>query len=136
MEIQNLPQLPQIPLSTISIKIVTLLGRKYLLVPDQSKIRRVLINDLVRLEGVKNYTLLHLRNGDTMLSSRTLKVYDEVLQQSDFLRIHKAHLINMKCLRNYDEDQHQYAVMQNRDIISISRRKRKDFQNRIAVTIM
>lgn len=132
MEIQNLPQLPPIPLSTISIKIVTLLGRKYLLVPDQAKIRRVLINDIVRLEGVKNYTLLHLRNGDTMLSSRTLKVYDEILQQVDFLRIHKAHLINMKCLRHYDESQHQYAVMQNRDVISISRRKRKDFQERIA----
>ncbi len=135
MKIQNLPQLPQSPLSAISIKIVTLLGRQYLLVPDQSKIRRVLINDIVRLEGMKNYTLLHLRNGDTMLSSRTLKVYDEILQQADFLRIHKAHLINMKCIKNYDESEHQYAVMQNTDVISISRRKRKDFQERIAVTI-
>jgi two-component system LytT family response regulator len=133
MEVQNLPQLPQIPLSTISIKIVTLLGRQYLLVPDQSKIRRVLINDIVRLEGVKNYTLIHLKNGNNLISSRTLKVYDVVLQKVDFLRIHKAHLINMKCLRNYDESQHQYAVMQNRDIISISRRKRKGFQERIAV---
>jgi two-component system LytT family response regulator len=133
MEIQNLPKLPQIPLSTISIKIVTLLGRQYLLVPDQSKIRRVLINDIVRLEGVKNYTLFHLKNGNNLISSRTLKVYDEILQQADFLRIHKAHLINMKCLRNYDECQHQYAVMQNIDIISISRRKRKGFQERIAV---
>jgi two-component system, LytTR family, response regulator len=133
MEIQNLPQLPQSPLFTISIKIVTLLGRQYLLVPDQSKIRRVLINDIVRLEGVKNYTLIHLKNGDNLISSRTLKVYDAVLQEVDFLRIHKAHLINMKCLRNYDESQHQFAVMQNKDVISISRRKRKDFQERIAV---
>ena len=130
MEIQNLLQLP---LSSISIKIVTLLGRKYLLVPDKAKIRRVLIKDIVRLEGIKNYTLFHLRNGDTILSSRTLKVYDEILQQANFLRIHKAHLINMKCLRNYDKSQHQYAVMQNMDVISISRRKRKDFRERIAV---
>lgn len=133
MEIQNLPQLPQLPLSTISIKVVMLLGRQYLLVPDQSKIRRVLINDIVRLEGVKNYTLIHLKNGDNLISSRTLKVYDAVLQEVDFLRIHKAHLINMKCLRNYDESEHQYAVMLNRDVISISRRKRKGFQERIAV---
>jgi two-component system, LytTR family, response regulator len=133
MEIQNLPQLPLSSLSAISIKIVTLLGRQYLLVPDQSKIRRVLINDIVRLEGVKNYTLIHLKNGDNLISSRTLKVYEAVLQEVDFLRIHKAHLINMKYLRNYDESEHQYAVMQNKDIISISRRKRKDFQERIAV---
>jgi two-component system, LytTR family, response regulator len=133
MEIQNLPQLPQIPLSTISIKIVTLIGRQYLLVPDQAKIRRVLISDIVRLEGVKNYTLIHLKNGDNLISSRTLKVYDAVLQEVDFLRIHKAHLINMKCLRNYDESEHQYAVMLNRDVISISRRKRKGFQERISM---
>jgi len=129
MEIQNLPQIPL----AISIKIITLLGRKYLLVPDQSKIRRVLIKDILRLEGMKNYTLLHLRNGETILSSKTLKVYDEILQQADFLRIHNAHLINMKYLINHDESQHQYAVMQNRDVISISRRKRKKFQERVGV---
>ena len=78
-EIQHLPHLPQSPLTTISIKIVTLLGRKYLLVPDRAKICKVLVKDIVRLEGIKNYTLLHLRNGDTMLISRTLKVYDEIL---------------------------------------------------------
>lgn len=133
MKIQHLPHLPKSPLTAISIKIVTLLGIKYLLVPDQAKIRRVLIKDIVRLEGIKNYTLLHLRNGGTMLSSRTLKVYDKILQQSNFLRIHQAHLIDMKCLRNYDKSQHQYVVMQNRDVINISRRKRKDFQERITV---
>ena len=95
MEFQNLPKEP---LHNISIKVVTLLGRQYLLVPDQSKIRRVLIKDIVRLEGIKNYTLLHLKNGNTIISSRTLKVYNIVLEQSDFLRVHKAHLINMQCL--------------------------------------
>lgn len=53
MKIQHLPHLPKSPLTAISIKIVTLLGRKYLLVPDQAKIRRVLIKDIVRLEGIK-----------------------------------------------------------------------------------
>ena len=130
MEIQNLPQLP---LPTISTKIVTLQGRQYLLVPDQSKLHYVLVHDIIWLEGVKNYTLLHMRNGSTILSSRTLKVYDDILQKIDFLRIHKAHLINMQCLTNYDEVQMLYAVMQNRDVISISRRKKKDFQQRITV---
>lgn len=130
MEVENLPI---VPVCAISIKIVTILGKLYLLVPDQSKTHKVLIKDIVRLEGIKNYTLLHLKNGTTMISSRTLKVYHTVLQEVDFLRIHKGHLINMRFLRNYDETQMLYAVMQNRDIISISRRKRKDFQDRMAV---
>lgn len=130
MENQNLPQLQLCP---ISIKIETLLGIQYLLVPDQSKIHKILIKDIVRLEGIKNYTLLHLNDGKTIISSRTLKVYNGVLQEANFFRIHRAHLINMQFLRNYDETQMLYAVMQNRDIISISRRKRKDFQERMAI---
>jgi len=125
MEIQNLPQLP---LSTTSIRVVILLERQYLLVLDQSKLLRVLVQGIIRLEGVKKYTLLHLRNGNTMLSSRTLKVFDEILQKSDFLRLHKAYLINMHCLEKHDEVQTLYATMQNRVIISISRRKRKNFK--------
>lgn len=128
----NLHNLRQVPFGNFSIKIVSLLGRKYLLVPDQAKMRRVLLKDIVRLEGVRNYTLIHLTNGEVMISSRTLKVYDYVLDGADFLRVHRAHLINMKCLYDYESDC-MFAVMQNNDKISISRRKRKDFQDRIAV---
>lgn len=49
MEIQHLPHLLQSPLTAISIKIVSLIGRKYLLVPDRAKIRSVLNKDIVRL---------------------------------------------------------------------------------------
>ena len=52
MEIQHLPHLPQSPLTAVSIKIVSLLVRKYLLVPDRAKIRSVLNKDTVRLEGI------------------------------------------------------------------------------------
>ena len=39
----------------------------------------------------------------------------------------------MRFLKNYDESQMLYAIMQNRDIVSISRRKGKDFQVRMTV---
>ena len=128
MEIQNLP-LPN-PL-IISIKVVNLLGNPYLLFPNQSKIVRVLVKDIIRLEGVRNYTLIHLKNGNTMLSSRTLKVYENILVDWGFVRVHRAHLINLNCMNYYDESELTFAVMQNKDYISISRRKRKDFQDRI-----
>jgi two-component system, LytTR family, response regulator len=125
--------LPQTNPSTISIKIVSLLGKKYLSFPDQSKFIRVLVKDIVRLEGVRNYTLIHLIDGSTMLSSRTLKVYENVLSGLGFVRVHRAHLINLHCMNHYDELDLTFAVMQNKDQITISRRKRKDFQDRIAV---
>jgi two-component system, LytTR family, response regulator len=130
MEIKNLPVSSPI---NVSIKIVSLLGKKYLLFPDQSKTILVLVKDIVRLEGVRNYTLIHLKNGSTMLSSRTLKVYQTVLSSVGFVRVHRAHLINLQCMKHYDELDLTFAVMQNKDQITISRRKRKDFQDRIAL---
>jgi two-component system, LytTR family, response regulator len=130
MEIKNLPVSSPI---NVSIKIVSLLGKKYLLFPDQSKTIRVLLKDIVRLEGVRNYTLIHLRDGSTMLSSRTLKVYQTVLSDVGFVRVHRAHLINLQCMNHYDELDLTFAVMQNKDHITIARRKRKDFQDRITL---
>ena len=131
METQNLP--PLSPINVSSIKIISLQGEKYLLFPDQSKTIRVLVKDIVRLEGVGNYTILHLKNGATMLSSRTLKLYQKALSDDGFVRVHRAHLINLHYMKNYDESDLTFAVMQNKDQISISRRKRKDFQDRIAL---
>lgn len=129
MDIQTL-QSQSVP--SFSIKIVYLLGKAYLLVPDQSKIRHVLIRDIVRLEGVRNYTIIYLKNGSTVISSRTLKIYENVLLEANFLRVHRAHLINLQCMSKYDECS-WLATMQNEDIITISRRKRKDFQSRIVL---
>jgi two-component system, LytTR family, response regulator len=130
MEIKTLPQTNP---TNISIKIVSVLGKKYLSFPDQSKFIRVLLKDIVRLEGVRNYTLIHLKNGDISLSSRTLKVYENVLSGAGFVRVHRAHLINLHCMQHYDELDLTFAVMQNKDQITISRRKRKGFQDKVAI---
>jgi two-component system, LytTR family, response regulator len=132
MEIKNLPQVSSANYN-ISIKIVNLLGNQYLSFPDQSKFIRVLLKDIVRLEGVRNYTLIHLKNGDILLSSRTLKIFQNVLSEVGFVRVHRAHLINLHCINHYDESECTFAVMQNKDYIAISRRKRKDFQDKVAL---
>jgi len=50
----NLQNLRQVPFGNFTVKVINLLGKKYLLVPDQAKMRRVLLKDIVRLEGVRN----------------------------------------------------------------------------------
>jgi two-component system LytT family response regulator len=110
-----------------------LIGTSYVMVPNQSQIIRIALKDIVRLEGIRNYTLFHLVNGRNVISSRTLKTYEDVLAGNNFLRIHKAHLINIDCLLNYDESELTFAVMNNKDRIAISRRKRKCFQEKMRI---
>jgi len=52
------------------------------------------VNEIIRLEGDRNYTNFIFTGGRTYLSSKTLKEYEEILIEKGFIRIHKSHLVN------------------------------------------
>ncbi|GAB2777515.1 hypothetical protein GCM10027275_20770 [Rhabdobacter roseus] len=55
---------------------------------------------VVLLEGRSNYTLIHFVGGRQVLSSYSLKVYEQALADAGFLRAHKSYLINPLCIRD------------------------------------
>ena len=72
--------------------------KPYILLPDHQKRVRILVKDIVFLEGVRNYTLFHLRDGERFISTRTLKKYEDELAIQGFHRIHKSYVVNMNHL--------------------------------------
>lgn len=59
------------------------------------------------LEANGNCTMIHFKDGSRYLDTRTLKVYEEILEEEKFYRIHKSHIINMSCIKEYiSEDGH------------------------------
>ncbi|HRD56666.1 MAG TPA: LytTR family DNA-binding domain-containing protein [Ferruginibacter sp.] len=58
-------------------------------------------SQIIRLEGESNYTRFFLDNNQKHLSAKTMKEYEEILLQHNFIRIHKSHLINKKFVENY-----------------------------------
>lgn len=59
------------------------------------------------LEANGNCTMIHFKDGSRYLDTRTLKVYEEILEEDKFYRIHKSHIINMSCIKEYiSEDGH------------------------------
>ena len=57
--------------------------------------------EIIRCEGDRNYTWFFLTNNRKHLSSKTIKEYEELLTNHDFLRIHKSHLVNMSFIDKY-----------------------------------
>ena len=78
-------------------------------------------NDIVYCEGQVNYTLFHLSGKKKMLSSKTLKEYDELLSDHQFIRIHKSYLVNRKHIASITHD-HKVA-MHDGTLVEISKRK-------------
>lgn len=53
-------------------------------------------SQIVRLEGERNYTWIHLSGNIRHLSAKTIKEYEEILRPLKFIRTHKSHLVNSR----------------------------------------
>lgn len=79
--------------------------------------------EIIRLEGEINYTWFHFSNRKPLLISKTLKEYEDILNDHGFLRIHKSHLINKVHVVNYS--QNGTLTLSDRSQVDISRRRKE-----------
>ncbi len=106
--------------------------------PEKPKTRRIALtvsdhlifvdtNDIVYCESDSNYTIFFLTNGEKVMISKTLKDVEEILEGSDFFRIHASYLINMKHVSKFTRGDGGYVVMSNNQHITVSRKKKDEF---------
>ncbi len=89
------------------------------------------IKDIVRCEAEDNYTHIHLRTGDKITASKTIKSYEELLTSANFYRVHKSHLINLNYMRKFVKGDGGYLIMDDGKKIEVSRRRRPAFMLKI-----
>jgi two-component system, LytTR family, response regulator len=82
------------------------------------------LKDIVRLEGFNNYTVLYLTNGDKVTASKNIKVFEDMLPQKNFFRVHKSHIINTEYLRKFIKGEAGTVQMADGKSIDVSRRRR------------
>jgi two-component system LytT family response regulator len=80
--------------------------------------------EIIRLEGESNYTKFFFTNRKSLLISKTLKEYEELLGDYGFIRIHKSHLVNKKHVVNYTAD--GMLTMVDHSRVEISRRRKEE----------
>ena len=81
--------------------------------------------DIVLCQAVGNYTHFFLIDGREIIISKTLKHYDDLLGESDFVRIHQSYLINLHHLDLLNKRDGGEVVMKNGSVIPISTRKKE-----------
>lgn len=90
------------------------------------------LKDIFYFEGKTNHTLVHTRFNENHLANKTLKEYESILSDHNFLRIHKSFLINMDEIKEYMQGDEGYVVMKNNDKLIVSEGKRSLFENKNA----
>lgn len=67
----------------------------YIFVKSNAQIVRVEVNDILYIEGYKDYVKIHLNNNSKpILSLMSLKKLEEKLSNSGFLRIHRSFIVS------------------------------------------
>jgi DNA-binding LytR/AlgR family response regulator len=102
-------------------------GNQELLILNHKTLKKVLIANVVLLEGSINYTILYMQDGKTKLLSHTLKFFETFLKTHGFLRVHRSCLINPNYVQHYNQEQ-EILTMTNGYQANISRRRKHELR--------
>ncbi|RDB05890.1 LytR/AlgR family response regulator transcription factor [Runella aurantiaca] len=103
----SLPQLEETPIHRLCIHIGGL-------------VRTIDIQSIMYLQSEVNYTRFFAKDGKTYLEAKTLKHFDKVLEDTEFIRIHKSYLVNRNCIVSMTSD---FVLLKNGIQLPVSRRK-------------
>jgi len=99
--------------------------------PEMNGFTIVKVKDIVRCEGERNYSRIFFTNGNSVLVSRTLLEFDNLLAPHGFFRIHRSHLICLKKISRYLKTDGGMVEMADKTQLPVSPKFKDDFLNRL-----
>ncbi len=95
--------------------------------PSLNGIEFVKLENIIRCESDNNYTTFYLISKEKILVSKTLKEYEDMLENKGFFRTHKSHIVNLAYLKKYVKGEGGTAIMEDGSEITVSRRRKEEF---------
>jgi two-component system LytT family response regulator len=89
------------------------------------KIHIVDVDTIIRCESDNYYTHFYLNNGQHLLISKTLKEIEGMLEEFEFIRPHKSHLVNVHFIQNFNREEGGFITLTDGSKIPVSRRKKE-----------
>jgi two-component system, LytTR family, response regulator len=101
-----------------------------LVVPNTDGFTVLLLDEILYINSVRNYSEFHLTNGSKLLTSKSLISYDTLLSDQGFFRIHHSYLINLSHLKAFVRSEGGAVKMINGDLLPVSRQKKGELMDR------
>lgn len=82
---------------------------------------------ITHLEANGNCTTIYFEDGTRYLDTRTLKIYENLLNPGKFCRVHKSHIINLNLLQEYVNEDGHFAILKGGIRIPVARNRVTEF---------
>lgn len=98
---------------------------RFMLVKSDYKLQRVSLDDILYIEGLKDYVRFYLKGGEKVMSLMSMKKLDEYLPKPEFLRTHRSYIVHMTEIPLVD----RFRIVFDEVYIPISENYKEDVQN-------
>ncbi len=105
---------------------------KKIALPSSNGLIIVPVKEIIRCEAGINYTNFFLTTKQRILVAKTLKEFEDLLNDYDFVRVHNSHLINLHHIKSYTRGEGGTVTMSDGSEVDVSRRKKEEFLKRLA----
>ena len=90
------------------------------------EIRFVNTNEIVRCESSNAYTKFYFIDSKSIMVSKPIFEYEELLNDYDFIRCHQSHLVNKKFIKSLIKEDGGYLLLEDNTRIPVSRSKKEN----------
>ncbi|RME06566.1 MAG: LytTR family transcriptional regulator, partial [Bacteroidetes bacterium] len=89
------------------------------------------IQNIIRIEADRGYSIFYLGNGERIIVSQSLKLWDSMLNKYGFFRVHESHIVNLAFVKKFLKKDGGIITLKNGDEIYVARRRKEDLLQRL-----
>ena len=97
-----------------------------ILVWENDKLKPLALEKIIKVKSEGSYSNFYLSDNKSVLTSKNLGTYEELLAEKGFVRIHRNCLVNLKHVLDYDLGIYPEMKLTDKSTEIISRRKRNE----------
>jgi len=86
----------------VSLREEPIFHDRLLYIKSDYKLQRIYLDDIIYVEGLKDYLRFHLKDGETVTSLMSMRKVEDYLPHPEFLRTHRSFIVKMSEVRAID----------------------------------
>ena len=110
--------------SVIAEQVSKISANEYLFIKADSKIARISFDDIIYIEGMREYVRIHLISGKPLMPLISLRSLEEQLPADRFMRVHRSYIVNLERIITVE---HNRIVFEGKVFIPVSEQYKETF---------
>jgi len=102
-----------------------------LALPSDDGLELVPFDNIIKCQASRSYCTFGLTNNRSLLISKPMKEFEEVLGNKHFLKIHKSTIVNLKHIEKYVRGKGGYLLLSDGSKVDVSVRKKDELMKRL-----